>query len=136
LGEIGKVVQCRGFVNCEWNKPGSKGVVRKRNFGERTRKFRKVVEMKKDILIAKTTNKLLGKTDKQEKLEAKIRDRTWYHRWDELANFLIAKPKPTEKEILKRMHSMLNGVNGYKYAHVAWSSGESLDQVIKDKKIK
>ena len=63
--------------------------------------------MKKEILIEKTTNKLLGKTAAEEKAEAKVRNRVWYGRWDEIADFLLGKPKPTEKEILKRMHFQL-----------------------------
>jgi hypothetical protein len=90
--------------------------------------------MKKVVLLENTTRRLKGIALAEENKLWKIRHRVWYRRWEDFAGFLSGKPSGAE--ILKYAHRFLDGVNGYHYSHVAGSSEESLEQVIKDYKVK
>lgn len=90
--------------------------------------------MRKKELIEQTTERLMGKLPAEIRQERTIRNHVWYGRWNDLAGFLLTKP--SDKAILKRIHYLVDGVNGYRYKHVAWSSDESLDLVIKDLNLK
>ena len=83
-------------------------------------------------LVARTTDRLQGKTAKEEREEWNIRQSVWYGRWNLIAKELTTFPKPTEKEILLIIHRAIDGVNGYHYNRISESSRRAIDLVAKD----
>jgi hypothetical protein len=60
----------------------------------------------------------------------KIRKRASYGFWKLELKYL--KTKPSVEDLLTHMHGIIDSQRGFHYAHLAESSRESLQQVIKD----
>ena len=69
-----------------------------------------------------------------ERKERRIRERTSYRRFKQFLDFLDTKP--TKSQILRHIHTDLDSQHRYGYATQANHAGESLDLLIKDKKLK
>jgi hypothetical protein len=62
---------------------------------------------------------------------------TWYQRWDALAEKVlnITKDRKQTGKILRHAYDLIEECRGHQKAHIAHSSGKSLNQVIRERKL-
>jgi len=74
----------------------------------------------------KVMDRLAGRKDMTRK-----RRTIWYSRWGGFADFLDTNP--SKRQVIHRVHKLINDISGYRYARIAGASEEALDLVCQER---